>query len=268
VTIDGRPMLELSERELRAIRWEQVAYVPQGAMVSLDPVYTVGEQLTETVTAHRSDTSGAAALRRAREVLDVVDIDPSRIDSYPHQLSGGMRQRVLLAMALILDPDLVIADEPTTGLDVLVRDAILGDLERYRDEFGIAVLLISHDIADLVETADELAVMYGGKLMEYGSSDDLFDAPGHPYTIGLKQSLPTLGVAPDDLVSMRMESPDPRSFQSGCRFEPGCPFAVDECETAHPDFRSLDTGTSVACYRHDDAATFREQAAEVTWSDE
>jgi oligopeptide/dipeptide ABC transporter ATP-binding protein len=171
-------------------------------------------------------------------------------------------------MALILEPDIVIADEPTTGLDALIRDKVLSDLETYRDEFGISLVFVSHDIADLVETSDRLAVMYGGKIVEQGPSREVIDEPIHPYTIGLKNSLPEIHSTPEDLIAMGMNPPNLRDPPNGCRFVEKCPYETEECRTTHPEFREVRPGTRTACYRADEADHLRSQAKEVTWSDE
>jgi oligopeptide/dipeptide ABC transporter ATP-binding protein len=264
IELNDEEITGVSEDRLRELRWEHVAYIPQNAMNALDPIVSIKEQLVEPVVVHR-DVSKAEAVERAREVLDVVGIDPSRIDAYPHELSGGMKQRVIVAMALVLEPDLIIADEPTTGLDVLVRDRILNDFERYRDEFDISIIMVSHDIADLVETSDVLLVMYGGKIVETGPSRSLFDRATHPYTIGLRNSLPNIGTELEDLISMEMEPPDLLDPPAGCRFVNRCPFAVDECHEAHPDYRTPREGIASACYRADEAAEMRERAQQVDW---
>jgi oligopeptide/dipeptide ABC transporter ATP-binding protein len=237
-------------------------------MGSLDPGYTIREQLTETIHAHRSNASKSEAIERAKEVLETVGIDPTRINNYPHQLSGGMRQRVLLAMSLILEPNLIIADEPTTGLDMLIRDQILEDLETYRDEFGISIIFVSHDIADLVETTDELVVMYGGKIVERGPSRDLINNPSHPYTIGLRNSLPELHTNPDNLIEMGMDPPDLRNPPKGCRFVDKCPFDVEECHEAHPDYQDGHPGIQTACYRAHEAESLRSEVERVGWVNE
>jgi len=191
ILLDGKNILAMSDAEHRNILWDEIAYIPQNAMNCLDPVVTLREQLVEPVLTHTSK-SREQALQRANEVLDIVGIDGSHLDAYPHQLSGGMKQRAVVAMALLLDPKLIIADEPTTGLDVLVRDRILNDLERFRDEFDVSILIISHDIADLIETSDSLLVMYAGKIVERGPSRALFKNPTHPYTIALQNALPDI----------------------------------------------------------------------------
>jgi oligopeptide/dipeptide ABC transporter ATP-binding protein len=268
VRLNDEDITEMSPSRLREVRWETIAYVPQSAMGSLDPVYTIRDQLTEALHAHRTDTTKSEAVERAKEVLQTVGITPSRITDYPHQLSGGMRQRVLLAMSLILEPEIVIADEPTTGLDALIRDKVLSDIETYRDEFGISVIFVSHDIADLVETSDRLAVMYGGKVVERGPSEDVIEEPIHPYTIGLKNSLPELASTPSELIAMGMDPPDLRNPPEGCRFVEKCPYEIAECRSAHPEYREVREDTKTACYRADEASNLRGQAQEVTWSDE
>lgn len=267
IEIRGENVTTMSKARLRELRWDTVAFIPQSAMGSLDPVYTIREQLTEVIGAHRQGVPKSESIRRAEEVLEVVGIDSSRLSNYPHQLSGGMRQRVLLAMSLILEPELIIADEPTTGLDVLIRDQILSDIESYRDEFGISVIFVSHDIADLVETSDRLLVMYGGKIVERGPSRQLINEPTHPYTIGLKNSLPELHSDPDDLIAMGMEPPDLLSPPTGCRFVEKCPYAVGECHDAHPEFREVVPGVRSACYRAEEAESLRRQAKDVSWAD-
>lgn len=268
ILLNGEDITGMSDERLNEVRWETVAYVPQGAMGSLDPVYTIREQLTETIHAHRNNVTKTEAIDRATEVLETVGIDPSRINNYAHQLSGGMRQRVLLAMALILEPDLIIADEPTTGLDMLIRDQILKDLETYRDEFGVSIIFVSHDIADLVETTDELVVMYGGKIVERGPSRNLINNPSHPYTIGLRNSLPELHSDPDNLIEMGMDPPDLRNPPQGCRFVDKCPFDVEECHEAHPEYREVHPGINTACYRADEADSLRAHVESKGWTNE
>lgn len=267
IRFDGRDLTAQTEPEMREIRWEQIAYIPQSAMGSLDPVYTIREQLFETIRAHRAGISKQECLDRAEKVLDLVGISTDRLRSYPHQLSGGMRQRVLLAMALILEPELIIADEPTTGLDVLLRDKILNDIETYRDEFGVSALFVSHDIADLVETTEYLIEMYGGKITERGPSTEMFKEPVHPYTIGLKGSLPDLHSTTEEMIAMKMQPPNLHNPPEGCRFKNKCPFAVEECETAHPELREERPGIETACYRASDAETMRAESTRVDWSD-
>ena len=244
-------LTSVSHEKIQEIRWDEIACVPQNAMNSLDPVYTIENQITETISAHR-DIPEDKQIAKAREVLDTVGIDPSRLQDYPHQMSGGMKQRIVLALSLVLDPDLIIADEPTTGLDVLLRDKILADIEQYREEFEISILIISHDIADLVETCDRLMVMYGGKIVEKAPSRELIASPRHPYTMGLKNSLPAMQSNPDDLVTMSLDPPDLRNPPEGCRFMSKCPVAIEKCDESHPDFFEFN-GAESACYRAHEA---------------
>jgi len=265
VRYDGRDLLELSDEEMRTVRWEEIAYVPQNAMNCLDPVYTIEEQLTETVGIHR-DIPHEEEVEMAEEVFDIVGIDANRLGDYPHEMSGGMKQRIVLALSLILEPELIIADEPTTGLDVLLRDKILADIERYKREFGISVLIVSHDIADLVETCDRLMVMYGGHIVETAPSRELISDPRHPYTMGLKNSLPTIETEPGDLIAMNMEPPDLRNPPEGCIFVNKCPFAESECHDSHPEFdRAGDDET--ACYRADEHERLEERILTDGWHD-
>lgn len=265
--LDGEDILEMTDDRLREIRWDKVAYIPQNAMNALDPVFTIKRQLVEPIVAH-TDKTQSEAVERAKEVLDIVGIDPSRINEYPHQFSGGMKQRIVVAMAMVLEPQLIIADEPTTGLDVLMRDKILNDLERFRDDFDVSIIMISHDIADLVETSDKLMVMYGGKIVEIGDSRDMFSEPTHPYTIGLRNALPNVNSNLDDLIAMEMDPPDLRNPPSGCCFVERCPYAKPECHEEHPSFYEPRSGIETACYRADEATIMREQARSVEWSEE
>jgi oligopeptide/dipeptide ABC transporter ATP-binding protein len=245
-------MASLTGEELRQKRWKEFAFIPQNAMGSLDSVYTIQEQLVETVRAHEP-MSKREAVEQAKEVLRLVDIDVARIKDYPHEMSGGMKQRILLAMSLLLKPDLIIADEPTTGLDVLVRDRILNDLERYRDEFGVSLVIISHDITSMFETCDQLLLMYGGKIVERGPAQALFGNPTHPYTIALLNSVPRVGERVSDLTAMGMDPPDLVSPPPGCRFVERCPVAKGVCYESHPEFFATKHGTRSACYRADEA---------------
>lgn len=267
VRLNGENVLAMSEAERRNILWNEIAYIPQNAMNCLDPVVTLREQLVEPVLIHTSK-SRKEAIQRAKEVLEIVGIDLSHLDAYPHQLSGGMKQRIVVAMALLLDPKLIIADEPTTGLDVLVRDRILNDLERFRDDFDVSILIISHDIADLIETSDSLLVMYAGKIVEKGPSRTLFKNPTHPYTIALQNALPNINSSIEELITMEMDPPDLRSPPDGCCFINRCPYAKSECEKSHPSFHEVEPGIESACYRASEANTLRDQAAQMIWTNE
>lgn len=255
---------KLSDEELRQIRWEEIAYIPQNAMNSLDKVYTIQEQLVETISAHR-DAAQQKKVKKAKEIFDMVGIDHSRLEDYPHEMSGGMKQRIVLALAFILEPNLIIADEPTTGVDVLLRDKILADIEKYQEKFNSSILIVSHDIADLVETCDTLMVMYGGKIIERAPSQQLIQNPTHPYTMGLIQSTPTLETETENLITMSMDPPDLESPPEGCRFINKCPFAESECNSSHPELTKTN-GSESACFRTDEHQKLMTEIQEEGWS--
>src|SRR5688572_4901938 len=221
--------------EMRHIRGAKISMVFQEPMTSLNPLYTVGSQIAETVELHQR-LSHNAALDRALEMLHKVHIsDPKqRLGQYPHQLSGGMRQRVMIAMALSCNPDLLIADEPTTALDVTIQAQILALLARLRREFGMAVLLITHDLGVVAEVADRVAVMYGGRIVEHAPVREIFARPLHPYTQGLMNAIPRLGKAQTRLAVIPGTVPNPSALPPGCPFHPRCPLADDRCRAELP----------------------------------
>ncbi len=252
----GRDLLSLSEPEMRAIRGKEISMIFQEPMTSLNPVYSCGEQIIEVVMLH-DRVDRAAARSRAIDMLGLVGI-PSpeqRVDEYPHQMSGGMRQRVMIAMALACRPALLIADEPTTALDVTIQAQILDLLQRLRQELGMAVLLITHDLGVVAETADRVAVMYAGQVVEYCSVRDTFRATRHPYTAGLLASLPKLGADRDRLRVIPGHVPDPTRFPQGCRFHPRCPIAVERCRTEMPTLRDVGGGHLARCFRAEEIAS-------------
>lgn len=264
VMFDGQNLLDLSEKEWRDVRWERISYIPQSAMDSLDPVMTVGKQIAQAITTHRG-TSKAAARERVAEVFDIVGLDPDRMTDYPHQFSGGMRQRVTIAMALVLDPDLIIADEPTTGLDVIVQDKIIHKLMEIQDEIDSSLLLITHDIGVVAETCDDVSVLYGGKVMEQGATRDVLKNPTNPYTMGLKNSFPDIEDFDRQAISIPGSLPDLTEEPTGCVFRNRCPFATAACEDGHPPLESVENQRS-ACYHTDRVDDLREDATEPeTW---
>jgi peptide/nickel transport system ATP-binding protein len=227
ILFDGQDLLELSEDSMRAIRGNDIAMIFQDPLSALHPLYKVGRQLTEAVRAHR-DVSKAAARARAVELLGLVGIpDPARrVDQFPHEFSGGMRQRVMIAMALANEPKLLFADEPTTALDVTVQAQILALMERLQRELGMAIVIITHDLGVVAEVADDIAVMYAGRIVETASAEQLFAAPEHPYTWGLLKSIPRLDAPRDeDLVPIPGAPPSLINPPSGCHFHPRCPYA-------------------------------------------
>ena len=264
IRFDGRELLDLSERDWQSVRWEDIAYIPQSAMDSLDPVMTVGAQIRQAIREHR-DVSKRTANERVAEVFEMVGLDPDRTGDYPHQFSGGMRQRVTIAMALALDPDLLIADEPTTGLDVIVQDKIIDKLMEIQAEIGSSLLLITHDVGVVAETCDEMSVLYGGKVMEQGDTDRIFRAPTNPYTIGLKNAFPEVDEFDEQAISIPGSLPDLTQEPTGCVFRNRCPFATEECEQSHPPLVEAG-GQLSACHYTDRADEMREEAADpATW---
>ncbi|MEF8801626.1 MAG: ABC transporter ATP-binding protein [Halolamina sp.] len=262
----GIEMTELEKRELDALRWEHLSLISQGAMNALNPVHRISSQIVEAIQAHRDVTTDEARERGA-ELFETVGLDSERIDDYPHQFSGGMKQRAYIAMSLALDPDLIIADEPTTALDVIVQDQILKRLKELRDELNISVIIISHDISVIAETCNRLGVMYSGKLMEYGNLRDIFANPFNPYTLGMQNAFPTLRGDQSDLISIPGSPPDIAELPTGCRFKERCPFATERCGDAHPPLEQVAEDHYSACYHHDRIETMRSEAERrSTWN--
>jgi peptide/nickel transport system ATP-binding protein len=248
---DGPPvdLLEAGYGTLRVLRWSQVSLVLQSAMNALNPVMTIRVQLTDALEAHVPDMSARQRHERAVELLEMVGISGDRLGSYPHELSGGMRQRVMIAMALALRPQIVVMDEPTTALDVVTQREILEELKELRDEFGFAILFITHDLSLLIEIADSIAVMYAGRLVERASATALFRAPRHPYTLGLLGSFPPLHGPRSPMTGIPGSPPDLRLLPSGCVFHPRCRFAFDQCVTDSPPLEAVGPGRLAACWK-------------------
>ena len=247
----GEDLLEKDLEEMQTIRGNEIAMIFQEPMSALNPVYTVGDQIMETVMLHQG-LDKPAARKRAIEMLEKVGI-PSpeqRVDEYPHQLSGGMRQRVMIAIAMACDPALLIADEPTTALDVTIQAQILNLMRELQEEEGMSMLLITHDLGVVAETAHHVAVMYAGKVVEYAEVNELFAHPHHPYTIGLFRSLPDLAVEGERLSTIPGIVPSAFNFPSGCRFRTRCPIATERCVAEEPPLVPLKEGDehTVACH--------------------
>ena len=252
----GVDLLSLDEPQLRGLRWSHIAVVLQSAMNALNPVLSIGTQLTDVLQAHQPGQSAAARRKRATELLDMVGITADRLRSYPHELSGGMRQRVMIAMALALEPQIVILDEPTTALDVVTQREILEELTALRERLGFAVLFITHDLSLLVEIADSIAVMYAGRLVERAAAADLFRAPRHPYTVGLLNSFPPLHGAHQHMTGIPGSPPDLRMLPVGCVFHPRCRFAMDICceqspPLAQPAIGARSSSRLASCWLQD-----------------
>ena len=266
IEFEGRDLRSLAPSERQDLLWEEIAFIPQTAIDALDPVMTVGAQIRQAVQTHR-ELSECNAGRRARELFGTVGLDPDRVDDYPHQFSGGMRQRVVIAMALALEPKLVIADEPTTGLDVIVQDKIIDNILQIQEETDSSLLLITHDLSVIAETCDEMSVMYGGKILEQGRVENLLLNPTNPYTMGLKNAFAALEDDDGDLVSIPGEPPSLDSEPTACVFEPRCPFASEDCATTDPELETLPyRNQRVACHNADRAARMRRNAEDAsTW---
>ena len=251
VRLDGRELTALPPAAMRKVRGGDVAMIFQDPMTSLNPVHAVGQQIIEALRVHDRTGSGKAMRAAAIEALRRVRI-PSperRLDEYPHQLSGGMRQRVMIAMALACKPRLLIADEPTTALDVTVQAQILDLLRNLQAETGMSLILITHDLGVVAEMADDVAVMYAGRVVERASAASLFADPQHPYTIGLLGSIPRLEEDYDRLLSIDGAVPPPFAMPDGCRFNPRCPFGVAACRAEDPPMRPMAAGHDAACWR-------------------
>ncbi|MFD1911060.1 ABC transporter ATP-binding protein [Halodurantibacterium flavum] len=249
VMFDGEDLLKLSEARMRRLRGGRIGMIFQEPMTSLNPVYTCGAQITESLRVH-SDLSPRAARDRAIELLDLVRL-PSptkRVDDYPHQLSGGQRQRVMIALALANDPDLLIADEPTTALDVTIQAQILELMKDLQERTGTAILLITHDLGVVAETCDEVVVMYAGSVVERARTADLFADPQHPYTIGLMAAVPRIDIEADRLATIEGSVPAPWVQVDGCRFASRCPLATDQCRSVPPPLREIAPAHGVACW--------------------
>jgi oligopeptide/dipeptide ABC transporter ATP-binding protein len=247
IRLDGKNLLEFSEAQMRGVRGNRIALIPQDPMTSLNPVYTVGAQIMEAVELHQK-VSKAEARKKAIDVLDRVRIPEARnrVDDYPHQFSGGMRQRVMIAMALACEPELLIADEPTTALDVTVQAQILDLLREIQKDQGTAIVLITHDLGVVAEMCDTVAVMYAGSVVEYASVEELFKSPKHPYTIGLMNSLPKPGS--QRLIPIEGQPPSLVNLPSGCRFANRCSLRVDSCELSIPPLEEKSAGHDARCF--------------------
>jgi peptide/nickel transport system ATP-binding protein len=250
-TID---MLAAGDHALRSVRWSEIAVVLQSALNALNPVATIGAQFDDVLHVHRPGLSRPSRRERAGELLEMVGMNADRLRSYPHELSGGMRQRAMIAMALALEPQVLILDEPTTALDVVTQREILEELMGLRDRLGFAALFITHDLSLLVELADEIAVMYAGRMAERAPAEALFRAPRHPYTHGLLNCFPPMHGERHPMIGIPGSPPDLRAVPSGCAFHPRCPWVMDRCRIDVPRLEPVSADREVACWLHDGAA--------------
>ena len=251
ILYDGVNLLKLSEKEMRRIRGNKISMIFQEPLTSLNPVFTIGHQLTDILMMHQG-MKKAEARKRAIEMLSVVRIpSPEKvIDDYPHQLSGGMRQRVMIAMALSCDPDILIADEPTTALDVTIQAQIIHLLQELKKERNTAIILITHDLGVVAHIAQNVMVMYAGQAVEYAPVDDVFHDPLHPYTNGLLRSIPSISAGQETLYSIRGSIPSPKDYPKGCRFSLRCEEACEKCAGQMPPLFTLPDGRRVRCWKY------------------
>ena len=266
VFFEGRDLVKLPEGERRALRWRRMAFIPQTAMNALDPVQRLRAQLLE-VLRERGGMGRAAALDRAAELFRMVGIDPARLRDYPHQFSGGMRQRASIALALALEPPLVIADEPVTALDVIVQRQVLDVLRGLQARLGLAMILVTHDMAVVAYACDRVAVMYAGRIVESGPAADVLQRPLHPYTMGLTHAFPDVHGGGAELVPIDGVPPALIDPPPGCRFAPRCPFAVVKCHVESPPLAQYGADHAAACWRAAEAPALRVAAAlPATWA--
>jgi len=251
IVFGNRNLLELSEKRMRGIRGNKIAIIFQEPMTSLNPVYTVGNQIVEAIRLHQRKSTSAAWTDVVEMLRKVGIADPQqRVSEYPHQMSGGMRQRVMIAMAISCRPELLIADEPTTALDVTIQAQILDLLDELQEREGMSILLITHDLGIVAERADDIAVMYASRIVEVADAKQLFAEPLHPYTQGLLKSLPRLGISAKRLQTISGVVPEPLHFPTGCKFHPRCPIGHDDkrCQSVEPKLREVQLGRCVACW--------------------
>jgi len=251
IELDGRDLMSLSVQEMESIRGNDVSMIFQDPMTSLNPVLTVGDQISEVILTHNSIPK-AEAMDRAREMLRMVGIPEDRVSDYPHQFSGGMKQRVVIAMALACNPKLLIADEPTTALDVTIQAQVLELMAKLRDQFGTSMLMITHDLGIVAEVCDAVSVIYAGRIVEHGTLEDVFEHTMHPYTEGLFNSLPNIEERSARLKPIPGLVPDPSNLPAGCEFEPRCAYACERCKTVKAAGRWVTDTHYVACMAYDD----------------
>ncbi len=266
LSYDGQDLMPLSDRQYRRdILWKKISLVPQSAMNSLNPVYRVGNQIAEAIRTH-VDMSKSETRQRVEKLFKGVGLQPALAHNYPHEFSGGMRQRAMIAMSLALDPGLIIMDEPTTGLDVLVQERILRELKAIRKKSAASIFLITHDISVIAEMSDRIGIMYAGRIMEQADAMTVFHEPYHPYTLGLKNAFPSIKSLDRELISIPGSPPNLAEDIPGCVFAFRCPFAIDACKTQRPPDLEVKPNHFVHCIRTDHVEEFRKLAGEKkTW---
>ena len=248
ILFEGRNLLELSEAEMRQIRGNKITMIFQDPMTSLNPVLTVGEQIAEVILLHNK-ISRQEAIHRTKQMLEMVGIPGERYDEYPHQFSGGMKQRVVIAIALACNPALLIADEPTTALDVTIQAQVLELMRKLKNELRTSMIMITHDLGVVAEISDKVAIVYAGEIVESGTLKEIYEDHGHPYTEGLFNSIPDLDSEQEYLPVIKGLMPMPSNLPTGCKFHPRCPYAEERCARENPEVRSLSGTHFVKCHR-------------------
>lgn len=265
IIFKGEDIAKMNKEEIRKLRLDEIAMISQSAMNSLNPVYTVGKQLIEGIRVHSKATK-AEAQKRAEEVFEIIGLDAKRLNSYPHQMSGGMKQRAIIAMALTLNPSLIIADEPTTALDVVVQDKILSKIIEIQKQINSSMIFITHDISVVSEVCETIIVMYAGRVMEKASTRVFFKNPYHPYSLGLKNAFPSILEIGEELISIPGAPPNLMVEQEGCRFKERCPFRTEKCEKELPELIEVGQDHSIACHYPEKVEEFREKSKQrETW---
>ena len=269
IMFDGDDIVNKNQKEMRKIRGNDISMIFQEPMTSLNPVYTVGDQISEAIILHK-DVNKKEARKQAIDMLAKVGIPlpEQRVDEYPHQLSGGMRQRVMIAMALSCDPKLLIADEPTTALDVTIQAQILDLMNDLKQKFGMAIMMITHDLGVIAEVADRIAVMYAGKVMEYTDAVSLFKDPKHPYTWGLMHSIPRLDKSVEKLYAIPGMVPSPLDFPEGCKYNTRCELADEKCKAEEPPLEEVEEGHQSRCWHVDKLEELKKEQSELEKEDE
>lgn len=250
ILFEGQDLRKLGIHEMRKIRGNRISMIFQDPMTSLNPVITVGDQIVEVIRNHKK-ISRLQAAQEAERLLEMVGIQPDRFHDYPHQFSGGMKQRVVIAIALACSPNLLIADEPTTALDVTIQAQVLELMEKLKEELKTAMILITHDLGIVAEVCDKVAIMYAGEIVEYGTLDQIYNETKHPYTVGLFESIPSLDEKVDRLKPIHGLMPDPANLPEGCSFAPRCERCMEKCRKQQPAVRNLGDGHLVQCHLYD-----------------
>lgn len=250
IYIDDESIMDMSTHDIRKVRGDKISMIFQDPMTALNPIMTVGDQIAEVICEH-SKCSKAEGAMQAVDMLQKVGIPPERAGEFPHQFSGGMKQRVVIAIALACNPELLIADEPTTALDVTIQAQVIDMMRDLKDEYGTSMLLITHDLGVVAEICDRVAIMYAGEIVEIGTLEDVYDHVAHPYTEGLFNSIPRLDIKSETLKPIMGLMPDPSNLPEGCKFHPRCPYATERCATENPGHVELHPGHLVKCHKYE-----------------